>query len=240
MKKRVVPNNNQDKWLVYLLNNLNKANDLAWVNELLGRIEESQDEFNAGKFRGAVFQMNYVAKESRGKKSRLRGIGSERNFASTGDGTTLKMSQNLGRKFAGLSIVESLAQNQRLSESVNQELLKLYMERERMNESEENLQSLSGVSRSQLLVPGEFLNPLFSNSQLNPLNFTSQVSQSVLEDPLAYATKLCQFLNSGKNEDQQETQTLDNLKGMVRQIYLKIREQLEDKNHPIIWIIARF
>ena len=34
-KKRVVPNNNQDKWLFYLLQNLNKANDLPWVNELL-------------------------------------------------------------------------------------------------------------------------------------------------------------------------------------------------------------
>lgn len=55
MKKRVVPNNNQDKWLVYLLNNLNKANDLNWVNELLDKIKESQDEFNSGKFRGAVF-----------------------------------------------------------------------------------------------------------------------------------------------------------------------------------------
>ena len=33
---------------------------------------------------------------------------------------------------------------------------------------------------------------------------------------------------------------LDNLPGMIRKIYLKIREQLEDKNHPIIWIIAQF
>ena len=27
---------------------------------------------------------------------------------------------------------------------------------------------------------------------------------------------------------------------MIRKIYLKIREQLEDKNHPIIWIISQF
>jgi len=40
-KKRVVPNNNQDKWLVYLLDILNKASDLPWVEELLGKIEES-------------------------------------------------------------------------------------------------------------------------------------------------------------------------------------------------------
>lgn len=55
IKKRVVPNNNQDKWLFYLLQNLNKANDLPWVNELLAAIEVHSEEFNAGKFRGAVF-----------------------------------------------------------------------------------------------------------------------------------------------------------------------------------------
>ena len=64
IKKRVVPNNNQDKWLFYLLQNLNKANDLPWVCELLERIEANQEEFNAGKFRGAVFQMNFIAKEN--------------------------------------------------------------------------------------------------------------------------------------------------------------------------------
>lgn len=55
IKKRVVPDNNQDKWLFYLLQNLNKANDLPWVNELLAAIEAHSEEFNAGKFRGAVF-----------------------------------------------------------------------------------------------------------------------------------------------------------------------------------------
>ena len=35
-KKRVVPNNNQDKWLVYLLEILNQASELPWVEELLG------------------------------------------------------------------------------------------------------------------------------------------------------------------------------------------------------------
>ena len=34
-KKIAVPMNNQDKWLAYLLENLNKADDLLWVNELL-------------------------------------------------------------------------------------------------------------------------------------------------------------------------------------------------------------
>ena len=55
MKKRVVPNKYQDKWLFYLLQNLNKATDIGWVSELLDKIEENQEEFNAGKYRGAVF-----------------------------------------------------------------------------------------------------------------------------------------------------------------------------------------
>jgi hypothetical protein len=61
MKKRVVPNSNQDKWLFYLISNLNKiVDDADWVPILLGSIESKQLDFNAGKFRGAVFQMNYI------------------------------------------------------------------------------------------------------------------------------------------------------------------------------------
>ena len=43
--------------------------------------------------------------------------------------------------------------------------------------------------------------------------------------------------DEGRGED---VQTLDNLRGMSRQIYLKIRDQLEDEAHPICWIISRF
>ena len=64
MKKRVVPNKYHDKWLFYLLQNLNKATDIGWVCELLEKIEENQEEFNAGKYRGAVFQMNFIAMEN--------------------------------------------------------------------------------------------------------------------------------------------------------------------------------
>lgn len=39
IKKRVVPNNNQDKWLAYLLEKLNSADDLPWVCEMLEKIE---------------------------------------------------------------------------------------------------------------------------------------------------------------------------------------------------------
>ena len=60
-------------------------------------------------------------------------------------------------------------------------------------------------------------------------------------DPLNYATRLCRLLkNSDDEEGSKDIQTLDTLRGMTRQIYLKIREQLEDEAHPICWIISRF
>ena len=73
MKKRVVPNSNQDKWLFYLLTSLNKmVEDSDWVPILLNLIEKHQQDFNAGKFRGAVFQMNYISKETLRMKSNLK------------------------------------------------------------------------------------------------------------------------------------------------------------------------
>ena len=145
-KKRVVPQNNQDKWLYYLLQNLNKANDLAWVNELLESIEANQEEFNAGKYRGAVFQMNFIAKEqmktkasvfAAGKKSTTnldsslesilqRGGTRQRvsTFRSLNSAYNNRESTNIGRTFASKSIVNALAFNQKLSESVNYELSK--------------------------------------------------------------------------------------------------------------------
>ena len=73
-----MPNNYQDKWLAYLLENLNKANDLLWVSELLKKIEKNKSEFNAGKFRGAVFNMNYIERE--GLKSKMRMNITQRRF----------------------------------------------------------------------------------------------------------------------------------------------------------------
>lgn len=39
-KQVVLPNSNQDKWLAYLLTNLNKMDDIDWVVELLSKIEK--------------------------------------------------------------------------------------------------------------------------------------------------------------------------------------------------------
>lgn len=56
------------------------ANDLIgngedWVQALLGWLDKSMDEFNAGKFRGAVFQMNFLASESRKMQVRSTNAG---------------------------------------------------------------------------------------------------------------------------------------------------------------------
>ena len=130
-KKLVVPMNYQDKWLAYLLENLNKANDLIWVNELLSKIEENKQEFNAGKFRGAVFQLNYIERE--GLKSKMAMTISSRratspnfnsrdsHFSSKSD---VRQSQNMGRVFASQTLVDSMAFHQKLGDSINVELIK--------------------------------------------------------------------------------------------------------------------
>ena len=64
-----------------------------------------------------------------------------------------------------------------------------------------------------------------------------------LDNPLNYAGHLCTLVNNQKEEHRQkskEIETLDKLPSMIRKIYLKIREQLEDDTHPIIWIIKQF
>ena len=79
---------------------------------MVNKIEESQDEFNAGKFRGTVFQINYVAKEEvrcRPLTSRISKIGT-------------RNSKTVGRLVAGQSIRESLSANKRLNEFINYEL----------------------------------------------------------------------------------------------------------------------
>lgn len=63
------------------------------------------------------------------------------------------------------------------------------------------------------------------------------------ENPLEYAQRLCKLVNDSKNRESgliKDAQTLDNLPSIIRKIYLKIREQLEDPDHPIILIIACF
>lgn len=65
---------------------------------------------------------------------------------------------------------------------------------------------------------------------------------SLNHNPIDYAKRLCKLVNKeqSKHMDCNEVHTLDNLPSIIRKIYLKIREQLEDRSHPIIWIISKF
>ncbi len=56
---KILPNNNQDMWLKYIINNLNQIDDLEWVNYLLTTIARIETQFNTGKFRGALFHLNF-------------------------------------------------------------------------------------------------------------------------------------------------------------------------------------
>ena len=130
----------------------------------------SQGEFNAGKFRGAVFQMNFVAKESimsRPKTLRRSNMVSfNPNHASS----------NLGRLLAGQSIQEALANNKRLHESVNKELIR--------DSRRESCEITSSADTGEI--------GLLEVSRSN----VGMSSVSLTADPLSYATKLCRLLKN--------------------------------------------
>ena len=56
---RVTPNNQQDMWVKYLIRNLRQIDDLEWCQSLLVYIDTEEHTFNTGKFRGALFHLNF-------------------------------------------------------------------------------------------------------------------------------------------------------------------------------------
>ena len=134
-------------------------------------------------------------------------------------------SSNLGRLLAGQSIIEALSNNKRLHESINKELIR---------SSQHDSSDITSSANTE--EPG-FL-------EMSRANVGLMSTVSLTGDPLSYATKLCRLLKQddydGSEFATQEVQTLDNLRGMVRQIFLKIKEQLDDDSHPLVWIISRF
>jgi hypothetical protein len=55
-----------DAWIKFIINNLNQINDeygWEWAESLLGTISEYQEKFNSGKFRGAIFNLNFISAE---------------------------------------------------------------------------------------------------------------------------------------------------------------------------------
>lgn len=63
IKKKVIPNTNQDTWLKYIVMNLGEMDDIVWVQELASIIDLNTERYNAGKFRGDVFYMTFMQQE---------------------------------------------------------------------------------------------------------------------------------------------------------------------------------
>jgi hypothetical protein len=62
--KKVMPNNNQDTWLKYIVMNLAEMDDIKWVQDLAANIDKNTDSFNAGKFRGDIFYLRFMQREN--------------------------------------------------------------------------------------------------------------------------------------------------------------------------------
>lgn len=62
--KKVMPNNNQDTWLKYIVMNLAEMDDIKWVQELAAVIDKNTDSYNAGKFRGDIFYLRFIQREN--------------------------------------------------------------------------------------------------------------------------------------------------------------------------------
>jgi hypothetical protein len=111
-KYMIVPNLNMDQWIKFIINNLNQITveyEWDWAESLLKAINEHQDEFNSGKFRGAIFNLNFINAE---KKQLIKpetdfadALGTER----IRDGKLTRTTQiadcrNLGRDFANMCL----------------------------------------------------------------------------------------------------------------------------------------
>lgn len=70
-KERVVPNSNQDQWIQYVIFNLGAMEDASWVRQLLRSIDQIETEFQTGKYRGAIFHLNFAAMERRRFKTKV-------------------------------------------------------------------------------------------------------------------------------------------------------------------------
>ena len=65
-KFSIVPNTNMDQWIKFMMNNLNELQEeysWDWSESLLKCVDDNSDKFNMGKFRGAIFNMNFIQAE---------------------------------------------------------------------------------------------------------------------------------------------------------------------------------
>ena len=125
--------------------------------------------------------------------SQRRGTGATNTILASAD------SINMGRMFAGRSIADSISYNPKLSDSVNQELMKQIMAENNTNKLEETQNSEPDV--------GDSVNNIFAGASsqsgiiLGGVDMNKHGSSvSGLENPLNYAGHLCTLVNNQKEE----------------------------------------
>ena len=99
---RVTPNNQQDMWVKYLIRNLRQIDDLEWCQSLLVYIDTEEHTFNTGKFRGALFHLNFQASERKKYRDKITKISQvqDSHLNSAFD----RMYEREGRQFASMSM----------------------------------------------------------------------------------------------------------------------------------------
>ena len=137
----------------------------------------------------------------------------------------------LGRNFAGQGLANSLGIND--GEAIRRE----------MNRNSNQMSELDRMHRDGARSISDF-SDMFRGSQL----FKSEeekdkergnrgMSVFLTARSIVNGAPSTQDSNGDKKE---ETPTVDNLTGVVKRIYLKIREQLDDPSHPLIRVIKDF
>ena len=97
-----MPNINQDGWLNYFVVNMSHEDyiDQEWVRQVLKITDQIKSEFNVGKYRGALFHLNFEANEKIKKQSRQTKAGLGAADQSDSSGIKVNTSMKLGEIFA--------------------------------------------------------------------------------------------------------------------------------------------
>lgn len=92
-KKKVIPNNNMDTWLKYIIMNLGQMDDITWVQNLAETIEKNTNAYNAGKFRGDIFYAAFIQREDEKMKKSLGRVVTNSGKREMSDGN-IRMTMN--------------------------------------------------------------------------------------------------------------------------------------------------
>lgn len=189
--------------------------------------------------------MNFIARETRKlaiKSNRITDLSPRHdthNFDENANyesrvGISRNETKNLGRQFAYEGLDNSLGVN--AGEFSHQMMM-----HHSVSSVNSELDRLRGREGSNSMASN--FTDMFSGSQL----FKSEDNKEEGKDRgmsifLDYRSMVSQNHNPAKTEEnkKEEIPTVDNLTGVVKRIYFKIREQLDDPSHPLNRIIRDF